>query len=116
MASALREEFLLLLEREFGHLQRMGTSTSLFAIRDKARVYLRYSKVHSPGSTFFGLRREDIDLLEGFPSFIAFLWGGQREPLLLPFEQFAAVFRSVGPARDERNLSAAAKQFPDKSQ
>jgi len=100
MASPIRSEFLSLLEREFGRLQRIGTSTSLFTVREKARVYVRYSKVHNRGSTFFGLRQGDIALLEGFPSFIVFLWEGQREPLLIPFEQFAAVFRSVEPAGD----------------
>lgn len=100
MASLTRAEFLLSLEREFGRLHRLGTSTSLFTIRDKARVYVRYSKVHNRGSTFFGLRQEDVALLEGFPSFIAFLWEGQREPLLIPYEQFAAAFRSVDPASD----------------
>jgi hypothetical protein len=100
MASPIRSEFLLLLEREFGRLQRIGTGASLFTIRNKARVYVRYSKVHNDGSTFFGLRQGDIALLEGFPSFIAFLWEGQREPLLIPFERFAAVFRPVEPASD----------------
>jgi len=39
-------------------------------------------------------------LLEGFPSFIAFLWDGQKEPLLIPYQQFSDVFRSVEPASD----------------
>ena len=100
MASPIRSEFLSLLEGEFGRLQRIGTSSSLFAIREKARVYVRYSKIHKRGSTFFGLRQADIALLEGFPSFIAFLWEGQTEPLLMPFEQFAPVFQSIEPASD----------------
>lgn len=100
MASPIRQEFLSSLEHEFGRLQRLGTGTSLFSIQDRARVYVRYSKPHARGSTFFGLRQEDIAILEGFQSFIAFLWDGQREPLLIPFEQFAAVFNSVEPARD----------------
>lgn len=100
MASTIKREFFSSLERELGQLQKLGTSTSLFSIRNKARVYVRYSKVHQRGSTFFGLRQEDIALLEGFPSFIAFLWNGQREPLLIPYEQFAAIFRSVEPAGD----------------
>lgn len=100
MASTVRQEFISSLEQEFGRLQRIGTSNSLFAIGDKARVYVRYSKVHERGSTFFGLRQEDVALLEGFPSFIAFLWDGQREPLLVPYDQFAAVFHSVEPASD----------------
>jgi len=100
MVSTVREQFLSALEREFGTLKRLGSGNSLFTIRDKARVYIRYSKVHERGSTFFGLRQQDVGLLEGFPSFIAFLWDGQSEPLLLPFERFAAIFHSVEPSTD----------------
>lgn len=100
MASRVRDQFLAALEHEFGPLKRLGSSNSPFTIRDKARVYIRYSRVHERGSTFFGLRYQDIGLLEGFPSFIAFLWDGQTEPLLLPFERFAAIFHSVEPASD----------------
>lgn len=100
MATPVRRDFLSTLEREFGPLHRLGTSASLFTIRDKARVYVRYSKVHERGSTFFGLRQADIALLEGFPSFMAFLWDGQKNPLLIPYEKFAAVFQSVEPASD----------------
>jgi hypothetical protein len=46
------------------------------------------------------LHGQDIALLEGFPSFIAFLWDGQREPLLVPYERFATAFHSVDPASD----------------
>jgi hypothetical protein len=56
--------------------------------------------VHKRGSTFFGLRKDDLDQLEGFPSFLAFIWDGQSQPLLVPYEKFAEVFRSVEPARD----------------
>ena len=100
MASTVRQGFISSLEREFGSLHRIGTSTSLFTVRDKVRVYVRYSKVHKRGSTFFGLRQEDVALLEGFLSFIAFLWDGQREPLLVPYERLAAAFHSVDPASD----------------
>lgn len=100
MTSPIRKEFLNSVENEFGRLSRIGKSNSLFVVRDKARLYVRYSKIHDHSSTFFGLRQEDLALLEGFPSFIAFLWDGQRDPLLVPFEQFTSAFRSVEPARD----------------
>ena len=100
MTSPIRNEFLNSIENEFGRLTRIGKSNSLFVVRDKTRLYVRYSKLHDRGSTFFGIRQEDLALLEGFPSFIVFLWDGQKEPLLLPFEQFASVFRSVEPASD----------------
>lgn len=100
MTAPVRREFVASLEREFGRLQRLGTGTSLFSVQDRARIYVRYSKAHRGGSTFFGLRRDDVALLEGFPSFIAFLWDGQREPLLVPYEQFAGVFNSIEPSGD----------------
>ena len=100
MKFLIRDAFLIAIENEFGRLHRISKSNSLFTVRDKVRLYVRYSKLHPRGSTFFGLRQEDLALLEGFPSFIAFLWDGQREPLLVPYEQFALVFRSVGPASD----------------
>jgi len=100
MTPPIRNEFLISIENEFGRLNRIGKSNSLFVVRDKARLYVRYSKLHHHGSTFFGLRQEDLALLEGFPSFIAFLWDCQKAPLLVPFDQFASVFRSVDPASD----------------
>jgi hypothetical protein len=100
MASKVREEFISSLQSQFGKLHRVSPSNSLFIIRDKVRVYVRYSKMHRHGSTFFGLRKDDLDQLEGFPSFIAFVWDGQKQPLLIPYEKFNEVFRSVEPARD----------------
>lgn len=100
MGARVREEFISSLHDEFGDIRRIGLSNSLFIIRDKTRVYIRYSKVHKRGSTFFGLRKEDLDQLEGFPSFIAFIWDGQSQPLLIPYEKFVEVFRAVEPARD----------------
>jgi hypothetical protein len=38
--------------------------------------------------------------LDGSPSFIALLWDGQKEPLLLPYKEFALAFQSVEPAAD----------------
>lgn len=100
MPSESRAEFLSSLQREFGQLQRLGTSNSLFTIGDRVRIYVRYSKLHKRRSTFYGLRKDDLALLEGFPAFIAFLWDGQAEPLLIPYAQFAEVFRSIDPASD----------------
>jgi hypothetical protein len=100
MSSPIKTGFTTLLEQEFSTLQRVGRSTSLYVIRDKVRLYTHYSRAHERGATFFGLRREDLAFLEGFPSFIAFLWDEQVEPLLIPYDDFAEVFRSVEPAAD----------------
>ncbi|MDE3049758.1 MAG: hypothetical protein KGJ48_07635, partial [Nitrospirota bacterium] len=100
MGASVREKFISSLHSESGDIRRVGPSSSLFVIRDKTRVYVRYSKVHKRSSTFFGLRKDDLDQLEGFPSFIAFVWDGQSQPLLVPYEKFVEVFRAVEPARD----------------
>jgi hypothetical protein len=100
MPAPVRNAFLSLLESQFGRLSRVGTGKSLFQTTAGIRVYLRYSKVHGGRSTFYGLRKDDLGLLEGFPSFLAFLWDGQAEPLVLPFDQFAPVFGAASPAQD----------------
>lgn len=79
----------------------MEKSQSLYEIgKGACRVYIRYSKVHDKNSTFYGLRQEDLRLLEGHPAVICFLWDGQSEPLLVPFYNYEDVFRSLSPAGD----------------
>jgi hypothetical protein len=56
--------------------------------------------MHPRSQTFFGLRREDLRLLEGHKSFISFLWDGQPEPLFVPFAEFEEVFAESQPASD----------------
>jgi hypothetical protein len=63
-------------------------------------VYVRYSKVHPRTQTFFGLRQDDLRSLEGHSAYIAFLWNGQPEPLLVPFSEFEEVFAESQPASD----------------
>lgn len=46
MKSLIRNEFLVSIENEFGQLRRIGKSNSLFGVQDKARLYVRYSKLH----------------------------------------------------------------------
>ena len=39
-------------------------------------------------------------MLEGRRSFICFLWDGQKEPLVLPYENYEDIFSSMQPAND----------------
>ncbi|MDY6864228.1 MAG: YciI family protein [Thermodesulfobacteriota bacterium] len=64
------------------------------------RIYIRYSKVHPGGRTFYELRKEDLQKLEGYPSVICFLWEGQSEPLFVPFSDYEDIFQSILPAAD----------------
>jgi hypothetical protein len=101
MTSEVKPRFLEELERRYGRALKLSNSQSLFEIGEgAARLYLRYSRVHERGGTFYGLRKEDLLQLEGCPSFICFLWDGQAEPLLVPLSEYEDVFHGILPASD----------------
>jgi len=89
------------LASRYGAILKLPSSQSLYELGNgKARVYVRYSRVHGRSQTFFRLRRDDLRRLEGHRSFICFLWDGQAEPLFLPFSEFEDVFAESQPASD----------------
>jgi hypothetical protein len=49
---------------------------------------VRYSKKHARNSTFYGLRKVDLNALEGRCAILCFLWEEQPEPLFVPFSEF----------------------------
>lgn len=101
MANEVRTKFLKEFSNRFGRLHKLGKSQSLFEVGDgAARIYIRYSKVHPRGQTFFGLRKEDLLQLEGHRSFICLLWNNQQEPLFVPYSDYEDVFREISPASD----------------
>ena len=101
MASSAKTEFLAGLEGRFGKLDKLTSSQSLFQLRGyDVRLYIRYSKVHPGRRTFFGLRETDLYQLQGFESFIAFLWDDQTDPLLLPFRDYQELFQETKTATD----------------
>lgn len=94
-------EFLREFSNRFGMLRKLGKSQSLYEVgNDAARLYIRYSKIHSRNQTFYGLRKEDLQQLEGHPSIICLLWNGQTEPLSLPYSEYEDVFKTIAPAND----------------
>lgn len=101
MPSDIKSEFLKKLGQKFGKVENFGDSRSLYRITgSNIQIYIRYSKTHPNGKTFYGLRDKDLQLLEGQPSILCFLWDGQKEPLLIPFSEYEDVFRSSIPAED----------------
>src|SRR5437763_31425 len=101
MPNNTKLNFLKRLGERYGALRRLDRSLSLYVIeQDAVRIYIRYSKVHNQHRTFYGLREEDLRQLEGYPSFICFLWDKQKEPLFLRFSDYEEVFRSTCPASD----------------
>ena len=96
-----KKRFIDELSRRFGYLRRLPGSQSLYAVADDTiRVYIRYSKIHDPDKTFYGLREVDLHTLGGRQAFLCFLWDGQAEPLLIPYEDFEDVFQATSPASD----------------
>jgi hypothetical protein len=101
MPNALKESFLEDLSRRFGGLVKLPRSNSLFEVGSgAARIYIRYSKVHLRGQAFFGLRKEDLHQLDGYKSFVVFLWEGQAAPLFLPYDAYEQLLRDIEPAGD----------------
>ncbi len=101
MANETKRFFLKELTRRFGTLRRLGNSQSLFEMGNgAARIYVRYSKKHSKNQAFYGLRKEDVQMIEGRPSVLCFLWNDQKEPLLIPFAEYEDLFATVPPAND----------------
>lgn len=97
MANLVRSTFLNAVTKRYGILKKLPNSDSLFAVDNgKARIYVRYSKKHARNSTFYGLRKVDLNALEGRCGILCFLW----EPLFVPFSEFEDVFAQLSPASD----------------
>jgi len=93
------------LEKTFGQLRRMGTGYTLYHIPSiDVVVYLRYSKTFKKGQNithgFFGLRHEDICLMQQKISFICLITNDASKNLFIPFRQFENYFLSVEPSKD----------------
>ena len=89
------------LRKRFGEIYKIKGSESLFKLgEDAARIYIRYSKVHSRGRTFFGLREVDLRQLEGYKAFLCFVLDDGSAPLFVPYEDFEEIFRNAQTASD----------------
>ncbi len=101
MANVVKQRLVDGLRERFGELRKLPRSQSLFIIGDDAaRIYIRYSKVHEGGRTFFGLREIDLRQLEGHNSFICFILDDGSPPLFVPYAEFEEVFRDSQVAAD----------------
>lgn len=101
MPNPVKAAFLEELSKRFGSPRKLQNSQSLFEVgQDAVRLYFRYSKKHPGNRTFFGLRKVDLQSLEGHRGILCFFWDDQREPLFVPFEQFEEVFAELAPASD----------------
>ncbi|MEW6358805.1 MAG: hypothetical protein AB1696_20895 [Planctomycetota bacterium] len=101
MPNPTKDKFLRELSHRYGSAKRLPGSYSLIEIAGgAARIYIRYSKVHGRGETFYGLRKQDLQAMEGHPALVCFLWDTQQVPLFLDYSDFEEVFHSIEPASD----------------
>ncbi len=101
MPNIYKAKFLNEIKKRYNSIRKLNSSLSLFEIEgSNVRIYIRYSKVHNDYRMFFGLRKEDLKLLEGFPSLICFLWDNQTEPLFINYADYEEIFNSIPPASD----------------
>jgi hypothetical protein len=101
MSNLTKSNFLESIKARYGEIRSLPGSLSLFEVgKNPVRVYVRYSKVHPGGRTFYGLRCEDLKQLEGRPSLIVFLWDVQKEPLFLLYADYEELFNTIVPAKD----------------
>ncbi|MFH1140971.1 MAG: hypothetical protein V1724_04750 [Chloroflexota bacterium] len=101
MPNDVKAQFLQIMEQRFGRLHKLPRTQSLYDLGEgMARIYIRYSRIHTRGNAFYGLRQEDLKLLDGRNSVICFLWDNQEEPLSIPYVDYQEVFGSTQPASD----------------
>jgi hypothetical protein len=101
MPNPVKTAFLAELTKRFGTVRKLEDSQSLYEVgRDAVRLYFRYSKKHPRNRTFFGLRKVDLQALEGHHGVLCFFWEGQREPLFVPYDQFEEVIAGLPTASD----------------
>jgi len=98
------EDILSKIRADFGDVRKIGTGNSLFEVTSKGIViYFRYSKLSRKGNSivaFYGLRKPDIDLLQGRQSFICLVWDDNKSPILLPFNLFETYITQLPPSLD----------------
>ena len=101
MPNLVKQKVIEELSSRFGELRKLPGTNSLFEVGEgAARIYTRYSKVHSDGRTFFGLREIDLQQLAGRNAFICFITNDASEPIFVPFADFEEVFRRSAVASD----------------
>jgi hypothetical protein len=101
MANLPKEQALARISREYGSIEKIGLSDSLYQIDNTdIRIYFRYSRVHNSNTTFYGLREIDLKQLEGHLSVVCFLWNDQPEPVFIPSTFLEDLFIGKSPASD----------------
>lgn len=104
MANPFVNNIIEKIKQDFGNIRRIGDGYTLYQIvSNDVIIYFRYSKISPVGKytkTFFGLRSNDVKLMQGKKSFICFVWDREDSPILLPFNHFENYFSNAEPSSD----------------
>ena len=108
MSNIYKEKYLNLLKRQFGQLTQIGSGYSLYHIpTPDILIYFRYSKIlgnKKNSCTFYGLRKDDIDIIlsQAKKSFIILLSPEENKNLFIPFGQFESYFHQSKVSSDKQ--------------
>jgi len=73
MSSDIKSSFLQQLNSKFGKLEKFGDSLSLFRISgSNIQIYIRYSKTHPNGKTWYGFVKKTFIYLKDIHRFYVF--------------------------------------------
>jgi len=105
MSKEFRNSLINRLKEKYGMVQNAGNGHTLFYVPSADfYVYFRYSKLFGSGKsvqkTFYGLRKADLDLMQGKKSFVCFLTDNNEKNVLLPFLQYENYFFGTSPSSD----------------
>lgn len=105
MSNIYKEKYLDLLKNKFGKITKIGTGFSLYHIHSPdILVYFRYSKIHSNNTAFYGLKKNDIEIMinQSKKSFIFLLTTEENKNIFIPFNKFESYFHQSRVSSDEQ--------------
>jgi len=105
MNNEFRDNLINRLKTRYGNVKKSGNGHTLFYIPSADfYVYFRYSKLFGTGKsiqkTFYGLRKEDLDIMQGKKSYICFLTDDDERNITLPFLQYENYFFNTSSSSD----------------
>lgn len=105
MANIYYKNILKKIETTLGQVKRIGSGYTLYYIPSvDVIIYLRYSKISVASKNvlkaFYGLRQEDIALMQSKKSFLCLITNDETKNLFIPFQQFESYFSEIAPSND----------------
>jgi len=105
MANIYYQNILQKVEAKFGKTKRIGSGYTLYYVPSVDIIlYFRYSKISVASKNvlkaFYGLRKEDIALMQSKKSFICLITDEEAKNLFIPFQQYENYFLDIEPSSD----------------